>query len=90
MLKYISLLRQERYDFALIIVPGFGHALAKRLDSLGASVFAGCLDRKSDGAERLSMHCSERLQVLPLDVTNEDSIKSCISAITERCGESGK
>jgi len=39
---------------------GFGQALAKELDNIGADVFAGCLCTNSDGAKELLSSCSER------------------------------
>jgi len=39
---------------------GFGQALAKELDNIGADVFAGCLCTNSDGAKELLASCSER------------------------------
>ena len=39
---------------------GFGHALVKKLDSIGMKVFAGCLDKDSPGAISLKHSCSDR------------------------------
>jgi hypothetical protein len=39
---------------------GFGHALAKKLDNSGMTVFAGCLYKNGTGAIDLQYHCSER------------------------------
>ncbi|XP_054706872.1 retinol dehydrogenase 16-like [Uloborus diversus] len=54
---------------------GFGHMLAQRMDKLGYFVFAGCLLPESDGAKKLLDSCSERLKVVPLNVTSDDSIQ---------------
>jgi len=47
---------------------GFGQALARELDSIGASVFAGCLCTSSHGAKELLSSCSERCD--DIDILN--------------------
>ncbi|XP_029463981.1 estradiol 17-beta-dehydrogenase 2 [Rhinatrema bivittatum] len=54
---------------------GIGYALAKYLDTLGFSVFAGVLKKDGQGAEELKMRCSHRLSLLQLDITNSAQIK---------------
>jgi len=39
---------------------GFGHALVKKLDSIGMRVYATCLLANSPGAIALRNNCSER------------------------------
>lgn len=54
---------------------GFGNALVKRLDYLGFTVIAGCLNDKSEGAETLRKWSdSGRIHVIQLDVTSEESV----------------
>ncbi|XP_013793039.2 D-beta-hydroxybutyrate dehydrogenase, mitochondrial-like, partial [Limulus polyphemus] len=53
---------------------GFGHELAKRLDSLGFHVFAGCLKPTDNGAQKLRSSCSDRLEIVELDVTDEKMV----------------
>ncbi|XP_048461918.1 estradiol 17-beta-dehydrogenase 2 [Rhincodon typus] len=53
---------------------GFGHALAKHLDKLGFTVFAGVLYLDGPGAEDLKTSGSNRLMVLQLDVTSSEQI----------------
>ncbi|XP_055954152.1 short-chain dehydrogenase/reductase family 9C member 7-like [Argiope bruennichi] len=53
---------------------GFGHDLAQRLDDLGLQVFAGCLNPEGEGAKNLKKSASAKLQVLPLDVSSEESV----------------
>ncbi|XP_054716961.1 17-beta-hydroxysteroid dehydrogenase type 6-like [Uloborus diversus] len=53
---------------------GFGHHLARRLDSRGFHVFASCLFPDGEGAETLKENCSDRLQIIGLDVTKDDSV----------------
>lgn len=51
-----------------------GSALARQLDDLGFTVFAGFTSTDHALAEELKEECSARLHVLPLDVTNETEI----------------
>ena len=67
---------------------GFGYILALKLDTLGCSVFAGCLTQ--DGANRLSEASDNRIATLILDVTNSDSITRAKKVIEEHLSERGK
>jgi len=72
-----SSLKLDVADKAVLITgcdTGFGLVLAKHLNSLGFTVFAGCLLADSDGvgAKELRAIASDRLHVLQLDVTKED------------------
>jgi len=51
---------------------GFGNMLAKKLDDLGAHVIASCLTES--GAKELIKQCSENLETVMLDITNQDNI----------------
>ncbi|XP_038664367.1 estradiol 17-beta-dehydrogenase 2-like [Scyliorhinus canicula] len=62
---------------------GFGHALAKHLDQLGFTVFAGVMHLTGPGAEDLRMGGSQRLTVLQLDVTNSDQIARTFAKIKD-------
>jgi len=70
----------DRFIFITGCDSGFGNALAKRLDSLGCRVFAGCFTEK--GETELKKICSERLQPMPLDVTNRDSIRRAFELVS--------
>jgi NAD(P)-dependent dehydrogenase (short-subunit alcohol dehydrogenase family) len=65
---------------------GFGHELAKCLDKLGVTVFAGCLFPESVGATELKSVCSDQLQVLHLDVTREEHVKNAVETIKNSLG----
>jgi len=67
---------------------GFGHALAKHLDSQGFPVFASCLNPSGPGAKELTESCSKRLQILALDVTNDESAKKALEFVKENLGPS--
>lgn len=68
---------------------GFGHALAKHLDKLGFTVFAGVLDKEGPGAEELRNNCSERLSVLQMDITKPEQIQDAHSKVTEKIQDKG-
>ncbi|KAG8176236.1 hypothetical protein JTE90_021339 [Oedothorax gibbosus] len=63
---------------------GFGHLLARRLDDLGLQVFAGCLLPDGDGAKALKKTASNRLHLVHLDVTQEDSIDKALQYVTTK------
>ncbi|GFY56990.1 estradiol 17-beta-dehydrogenase 2 [Trichonephila inaurata madagascariensis] len=65
---------------------GFGHFLAKRLDSKGFHVFATCLFPAGEGAMELKKSCSQRLRVLHLDVTKDDSVKEAADFVEQNLG----
>ncbi|CAL1275015.1 unnamed protein product [Larinioides sclopetarius] len=67
---------------------GFGHALAKQLDSKGFHVFAGCLDASGSGADELKKNCTKRLQIVPVDVTKDDSVKEAVNFVKENMATS--
>jgi len=60
---------------------GFGHQIAHRLDSLGFTVFAGCLFSEGEGAQKLISISSSRLKILKLDVTSESDVREAVDTI---------
>ncbi|KAG8191552.1 hypothetical protein JTE90_019616 [Oedothorax gibbosus] len=67
---------------------GFGHNLAKQLDSKGFHVFASCLFSDGPGADDLRKSCSKRLQILGLDVSKDESVKDALEFVKENLGTS--
>ncbi|CAB0005323.1 unnamed protein product [Nesidiocoris tenuis] len=69
-----------------IIVTGceskIGYAVAKHLDELGLSVFAGFAN-SIEGKIKLKNECSGRLQTIDLDVSNERSIAAAVTYIQQ-------
>ena len=63
----------DRYIAVTGCDTGFGHEIAKRLDSLGCHVFACCLTEK--GQMELRKASSDRLTTVSLDVTDSDSVR---------------
>jgi NAD(P)-dependent dehydrogenase (short-subunit alcohol dehydrogenase family) len=62
---------------------GFGFAFAKHFDELGFVVFAGCLNEKGEGADKLRNECSKRLHVVELDVTKDKSVSAAFKYIKQ-------
>ncbi|GFQ81469.1 estradiol 17-beta-dehydrogenase 2 [Trichonephila clavata] len=65
---------------------GFGNALAKQLDTKGFHVFASCLSKNSPGADDLRKSCSDRLKVLEMDVTKDESVKDAVQFVKYNLG----
>ncbi|XP_019638263.1 PREDICTED: D-beta-hydroxybutyrate dehydrogenase, mitochondrial-like [Branchiostoma belcheri] len=65
---------------------GFGFLLAKRLDSLGFTVFAGCLlaDSGGEGAKKLRAECSSRLSTVQIDVTDDGQVQAAVQQVKDR------
>lgn len=84
--RLIRIPRVGRYADRYILVTGcdtgFGNLLAKRLDQLGCHVFAGCLTEK--GEVELKKASSERLHVLPLDVTKPESVQNALEYVKSK------
>jgi len=58
---------------------GFGNMLAKRLNSLGVPVFAGCLTEK--GEDELRKSCSPLLKTFRLDVSDPSSVRKAFDFV---------
>eukprot|EP00058_Branchiostoma_floridae_P007714 XP_002593202.1 hypothetical protein BRAFLDRAFT_72720 [Branchiostoma floridae] len=65
---------------------GFGFGLAKRLDSLGFTVFAGCLlaDSGGEGSKKLRAECSSRLSTVQIDVTDDGQVQAAVRQVKDR------
>lgn len=68
---------------------GIGHAVVRKLDSLGMKVYAACLDTNSPGAVSLHNNCSENVHILQLDVTNKKDIENVVSFINNKVSSEG-
>ncbi|XP_035665435.1 D-beta-hydroxybutyrate dehydrogenase, mitochondrial-like [Branchiostoma floridae] len=64
---------------------GFGFGLAKRLDSLGFTVFAGCLlaDSGGEGSKKLRTECSSRLRTVQIDVTDDGQVQAAVQHVRD-------
>jgi retinol dehydrogenase-16 len=78
----------DRYILITGCDSGFGHAAAKRLDSMGCHVFAGCLTE--NGVMELKKTCSDLLIPISLDITKPDSIRKALKVVTNRLDKDGK
>ncbi|GFR73835.1 D-beta-hydroxybutyrate dehydrogenase, mitochondrial [Elysia marginata] len=66
---------------------GFGHELAQQLDSLGYTVFAGCLAPDREGARALKGSCSDRLKIVPIDVTDDFQVSQAVNFVKSNIGD---
>ncbi|CAL1280253.1 unnamed protein product [Larinioides sclopetarius] len=66
---------------------GFGFQLAKRMDSKGYHVFAGCLFPMSGGAAELKSSCSSRFCTVHIDVTQDDSVLNAKEFVEKNLGD---
>ena len=84
--------RVGRYSDRYVLVTGcdsgFGHALVRRLDSLGCHVFAGCFTEA--GETQLTKVCSDRVRPAPLDVTDRDSVRRAFQLVSDTLRSAGK
>jgi retinol dehydrogenase-16 len=72
----------QRYVFITGCDTGFGNLIVKRLDALGCRVFAGCLTEV--GETDLKKSCSERLQVVSLDVSKPESVENAFNFVKSK------
>ncbi|XP_053393611.1 D-beta-hydroxybutyrate dehydrogenase, mitochondrial-like [Mercenaria mercenaria] len=68
---------------------GIGHATALRLVKAGFTVFAGCLKPEDEGATALMEKGGERLHVVPLDVTSDESVQHAFEMVKTGMPETG-
>ncbi|XP_076458207.1 D-beta-hydroxybutyrate dehydrogenase, mitochondrial-like [Babylonia areolata] len=68
---------------------GFGHGLAKALFEQGCHVIATVYRPDGEGAQTLRDVKSDRMTVLPLDVSSDDSVAQCLRQVKEMCKNSG-
>ncbi|XP_071111282.1 estradiol 17-beta-dehydrogenase 2-like [Haliotis cracherodii] len=66
---------------------GIGHELAKKLDSMGLHVFAGCLFKDGPGETLLKETCSDRLKTLQLDVRDMVQVEKAAIFVDENLGD---
>ncbi|XP_061548898.1 dehydrogenase/reductase SDR family member 9 isoform X2 [Phycodurus eques] len=66
---------------------GFGHLLAKSLDTRGFHVIAGCYTEK--GEDELKKASSDRLTTLHVDVTDSASVRQAAAFIQTLVGQTG-
>lgn len=68
---------------------GFGHELAKELHLMGCQVIATCFRPESPGARALEDLADPRMTMLPLDVSNDQSVGACLQKVKGLCGTKG-
>ena len=83
------LLTEKKAVFITGCDSGFGHALARRLDGIGITVYAACLRENGPGATELRNTCSDKLKVIQLDVTDGEQIRKAYEYVKKDLGERG-
>lgn len=73
-----------------MFIAGFGNACARRLDSLGFTVVAGCYDDSGEGAAELKKASSGNLYIIKLDITDEENVRQLMLRVKSLCGGKGK
>jgi 3-hydroxybutyrate dehydrogenase len=65
--------------------------VARHLDAIGFTVFAGCLDTASEGAQRLRVEAGPGLRLVNMDVRREEHIMAALRYMEENlpAGEQG-
>lgn len=76
---------EDRYVLVTGTRSGLGRACAKRLDQLGCHVFACYVLER--GNQELSLECSERLQLVPLDVSKPESVRTAFEFVKSKLPE---
>lgn len=68
---------------------GFGHLMALNLNETGFTVFAGCLNPNSNDSLSLIQKCAfkDKLIIVPLNVTDETSIRDAHKLIINRINQ---
>lgn len=81
---------KENFVFNLGCDSGFGRELAEKLDKMGYHVFAGCLAPDREGARSLKESTSERLKIVPIDVTDDFQVQQAVKFVKDNIGENRK
>ena len=53
-------------------------------------MFAGCLMPDREGARGLTETCSDRLRIVPIDVTDDWQVRGAVKYVKENIGDDGK
>jgi len=77
----------DRYVLITGCSSGFGHDLARRLDSRGCHVFAGVRNEKAE--TELKKICSSRLITVMLDVAKPDSVRKAFQLVSQHLEKRG-
>ena len=69
---------------------GFGNDLAKKLDKLGFTVFAGVRNTSDPRAISLAKSCSKKLTLVKLDVTSDEDVREAVNSVRKNLKGKGK
>ena len=53
-------------------------------------MFAGCLMPDREGARGLRETCSDKLRIVPIDVTDDWQVRGAVKFVKENIGDDGK
>ena len=69
---------------------GFGNALARHLDKQGMRVFAGCLFAEGLGAKEMKESCSDRLEIIQLDISKDEQVANAEAEVRRKLDGEGR
>lgn len=69
---------------------GFGNDLAKKLDKLGFTVFAGVRNTSDPRAISLVKSCSKKLTLVKLDVTSDEDVREAVNSVRKNLKNKGE
>nr|CAD7459912.1 unnamed protein product [Timema tahoe] len=78
---------EKRAVFITGCSSGFGLQLAKRLDALGVTVYAGLRNSQCAGALELQATCSKNLHIVIIDVTKDEDVKNAVKYVNKTIGD---
>nr|CAD7410348.1 unnamed protein product [Timema cristinae] len=81
---------RERAVFITGCSSGFGLQLAKRLDAIGVTVYAGLRKPHSTGALELKATCSNNLHIVVIDVTKDEDVENAVKYVNKTIGDKVK
>ena len=64
--------------------------MARRLEKHGFTVYAGVLYPEGEGARSLKGLKSERMHVLPMDVTSDNQVKLAVTEVRTLANDKGE
>jgi hypothetical protein len=54
-----------------------------RLDAMGFTVFASCLNPECEGVQRLKESTTGRMHILKMDITSDTDVKAAVAYVTD-------
>lgn len=89
MLKLYSSYSSFSWPIVIFLFLGLGKDLALKLESLGFTVYAGCLLPKGEGAKGLNEKNNGHMHILHLDVTSDGSVADAVQYVKKHSKDKG-